>query len=612
MKLLDFSLPPFARHTWASEAAKGVWQPRVRELQRRGADIACRLVLSGARPCAPRVIPAWQLFELYGKLPALGLTVETLEPRGALHSSYFNAPPDAPNRPAHYCVVVGQAARVAHFKSAWEAEDEAELDRLTGYPACCRVFFKRTFIEQGLADGVWSMASNSDEAEAGALTLEVGGPPHTNVLWASLGLRAVNHWPCRFDCEATAELAEEFFEAGRDGGFAAEVGWLSEILSWPTEWSALHGIAEIKTPVLKMLTNTDATAEKYVVRRVGSSYPAEGARGLAFPYASPARLQVTASEGFRRGLENPIALVNITPKSSPDAHAPAQRESCAPPARGPIDWGRMAEPQEDRYDTRVTLELATTCGSPLRREPYVRRAVADAPTIFDGAVAVRYISETCPGLPRHAHGPVDHPNIARAAEYVRRWPAAFAQFRALMDSFHPMTDAGVPPALDGSVLGSSSHSEESMFGTMWATFYDPLGLAQAFVHEMAHQKLRALGVSLEAADRLITNRPGELYASPIRKDRPRPMTAVFHAQYSFIYVTALDLRMIETETDPRTLSSLLTLLGRNVPRIEEGLRVIREHVQVDEDGRVFVDAFIDWAARVIREGNAVLRHAGKA
>jgi len=612
MKLLDFSLPPFARHTWANEDAKAVWWPRVRELQRRGASIAVGLVRSGARPCAARVIPAWQLFELYGKLPPLGLVVETLEPRSPLHSSYFNAPPDAPNGPLHYEVVIGDAEHVAHFKSAWENEDEAELDRLTGYPPCCRAFFKQTFLENSLSDGVWPMALNSAARESGPLSLEVAGPPHTNVLWSSLGLRAVNHWPCRFGCEATVRLAEEFFEAGRAGGFAEEVGWLKEILSWPAEWSALHGIAEIKTPLLKMLTNTDATAEKYVVRLKGSSYPSEGARGLAFPFAAPARLHVTESEGFRRGLQNPIAPVQITPRSIVEGRPrprPEPMSATTTAAPDDIDWRRMAEPQEDQYDTRVTLELATRGVSPLRREPYVRRPVEGSPTIFDGAVAVRHIGGHCPDLSRYRNGPVEHPNIRAAAEYVRRWPAVFEQFKALMDTFHPMTDTLVPDDLPEPVLGSSSHSEESMFGTMWATFHDPLGLAQAFVHEMAHQKLRALGVSVERADRLITNRPEELYSSPIRKDRPRPMTAVFHAEYSFIYVTALDLKMIGAERDPRARASLHTLLGRNVPRMEEGLEVITKHVRTDEPGRVFVDAFTDWAARVIREGNAVLKEA---
>jgi SAM-dependent methyltransferase len=82
--------------------------------------------------------------------------------------------------------------------------------------------------------------------------------------------------------------------------------WLLEILSWPVEWSALHGIAEIKTPVLKVCTRTDATPSKYVIRRQGEAYPAEGAQGLTFAYRMARRPLLTQSMAFHRGLANPV------------------------------------------------------------------------------------------------------------------------------------------------------------------------------------------------------------------------------------------------------------------------------------------------------------------
>ena len=50
------------------------------------------------------------------------------------------------------------------------------------------------------------------------------------------------------------------------------------------------------------------------------------------------------------------------------------------------------------------------------------------------------------------------------------------------------------------VKGSASHAFESHVGTMCATVADPVGLAQALVHELAHTKLRCLGIWLESAD----------------------------------------------------------------------------------------------------------------
>jgi SAM-dependent methyltransferase len=100
---------------------------------------------------------------------------------------------------------------------------------------------------------------------------------------------------------------------GRDLGFAVEMEWLEEILNWPASWSALHGIAQVKTPVLKVSTRTDATAHEFVVRRAGRRMPAEAAAGLVFPFRSPEGPGLTQTVAFVRGLEAPIAPYTAPP-----------------------------------------------------------------------------------------------------------------------------------------------------------------------------------------------------------------------------------------------------------------------------------------------------------
>ena len=130
------------------------------------------------------------------------------------------------------------------------------------------------------------------------------------------------------------------------------------------------------------------------------------------------------------------------------------------------------------------------------------------------------------------------------------------------------------------------------------------------IHEMAHQKLRALGVSFETAERLITNDPSERFESPIRKDQTRPMTAVFHAQYSFIHVTALDLHMLAAAEGERERQCILMLLARNVPRMQAGYEEVARHIKTDAAGRLFVDAFMDWSRDVLQRGQAELDDNG--
>jgi len=50
------------------------------------------------------------------------------------------------------------------------------------------------------------------------------------------------------------------------------------------EWSSLHGIAEVRTPVFKIAFDTDATARPYRVQLRGTKYPEDAERGLRFPY----------------------------------------------------------------------------------------------------------------------------------------------------------------------------------------------------------------------------------------------------------------------------------------------------------------------------------------
>jgi hypothetical protein len=99
-----------------------------------------------------------------------------------------------------------------------------------------------------------------------------------------MGIKLALHYPCSFDCQATLHLADNFIQLGNAHHLESAMEDLLQILSWPIQWTALHGIAEIKTPVFKASTNTDATANKYTVRLVSENYPPQALKGAVFPY----------------------------------------------------------------------------------------------------------------------------------------------------------------------------------------------------------------------------------------------------------------------------------------------------------------------------------------
>lgn len=131
-------------------------------------------------------------------------------------------------------------------------------------------------------DTTWPMAINTKQSK-GEHHIEITSPPETNILWRWMGLRMVPHLPCSFECKKTKEFGKKLFDLGVKLGFEEEMNWLKDILSWSVEWTALHGIAEIKTPLLKISTKTDATAQKYTVRLNGIANPKESSKGIMFP-----------------------------------------------------------------------------------------------------------------------------------------------------------------------------------------------------------------------------------------------------------------------------------------------------------------------------------------
>jgi 2-polyprenyl-3-methyl-5-hydroxy-6-metoxy-1,4-benzoquinol methylase len=319
MERLAFTLPDFTRVLWASDTARDVWAPRLGRITKAWLDIEWRTVAAGVRPCGVTVASPEGFLELAATWAESGLGGLPVEIQGTSGSSYAStAVPVEAGKPFVFRFVVGRPPDVLAFKRAWDAADQATVGGLLGYPSCCRRFFRRVWVEQGLVDTTWPMAVATASPVNGTREVGVTGPPEANILWRWMGARAVPHLPCRFDCEHTVVLAQQFLTVGRAAGFDAEMDWLLEILRWPVEWSALHGIAEIRTPVLKVSTRTDATAHKYVVRREGDAYPREGARGLGFPYRSPARPLFTSTRGFRRGLEHPIPLVHPNSPAAAD------------------------------------------------------------------------------------------------------------------------------------------------------------------------------------------------------------------------------------------------------------------------------------------------------
>ena len=299
---LDFRLPENVRIAWVSDEARRAWEPRMQRILTGWRELELLSVRAGLRRCAAVPAGPEELVRLAGRATELGLVALPVELQ-AQASSYRNAS-SRPRigEPWLYRVVLGLQADVEKMKAAWDAADDVAIGDMLGYPECCRRAFFQAWVEDGLIDNTFPMARAAAGAEGArdeALLL-ISGPPHTNLMWRWTGLRPVFHLPCSDVCARTRDLSRDLLACWRDAGYRDEADWLVEILSWPIEWTALHGIAEIKTPILKIVATTDATATRLVVRRSGSRLPPEAPQGLGFAYRDSPTL-VTLSRRYRAG-----------------------------------------------------------------------------------------------------------------------------------------------------------------------------------------------------------------------------------------------------------------------------------------------------------------------
>jgi hypothetical protein len=284
IRRLDFVLPDFLRVSWASPHARQVWADRLWRTAKAWREIEWLSVTDQVRDCALITVSPQSMDAVLPQWESAGLAVLPLE--GANGSRK---------------VVLGRRESAEKLRRACVADDHQTIGLLLGYPECCRKAFVEHYLAEGVLDPAWAIPFAS----------ELACNPVMNVLWRSAGLRAIPHIPCSTGCAPSSALGLEFLRVGAKAGFQQEIAWLEEILSWPAEWSALHGIAELKAPILKLCTRTDSTAEKLVIRWAGTRYPEEGATGVLFPYHMPEKKFLTDSPGFQRGLDTTSHLVQI-------------------------------------------------------------------------------------------------------------------------------------------------------------------------------------------------------------------------------------------------------------------------------------------------------------
>lgn len=288
---LDFVLPEWTRIIWNSAHTKSVWETRISRVSNAFLSIEKHAVLNNIKPAWLSVLSESEVANFQEQLSGTEFEIVCLNKTSVNTSYSSSSKPYVPGQPYNYRTVLTHKSQVDQWHRAWQQNDNLKIGQLLGFPDCCIAFFQKYWVEQQFVDTTWPMSLSGTQ-----------GPKECNILLRWLGVRAVSHLPCSFDCKHSYNIARSNIDWGYANGLETEMQWLEEMLDWPVQWSALHGIAEIRTPILKISTRTDATGDLIEVNRQGYSYPPEGASGVKFPYVNKAKTVITKTNAFKRGI----------------------------------------------------------------------------------------------------------------------------------------------------------------------------------------------------------------------------------------------------------------------------------------------------------------------
>ncbi len=201
----------------------------------------------------------------------------------------------------------GATRAVEAGEAAWYRGDVKGLGEILGVPDCC---LRALLADDPVQRPEWT-ALHSPELTSW----------QTNYTLYRLGLSPAPWLPCQADCPHTLRWIEN----------QETLASLAEILSWPLEWSALHGIAQVLSPVFRLVHDTLATGRKAsFTRGTAEAAPTEGATGLIFPYRPPPHRPLESRRTFLHGIVNiaqAAPAVEVGRVRSMSAEAPPRRLS---------------------------------------------------------------------------------------------------------------------------------------------------------------------------------------------------------------------------------------------------------------------------------------------
>ena len=244
-KIYNFHVPETFRVQWASKEIEESYGPRISDLSRAFQNAELQTVFGGFREGCILNVDKHDIIKdhaFYEEVHDRGCRIIPLNyvPKS---TSYTNEV-----QPLIHNTEYNVRVLVLHNRFNLASGPIRDFGRVLGYPKCCVEFFDEYWGRRGYRD-LNPIQLTRTYGISGEYFHHMSS---CNVLLKGMGIRAVPHLPCSFDCSATNLFSALFT---RFIGPAA-VSLLTELLSMEVEYSSYHGYAEVRTKLFKNIFNS--------------------------------------------------------------------------------------------------------------------------------------------------------------------------------------------------------------------------------------------------------------------------------------------------------------------------------------------------------------------
>ncbi|WP_084134524.1 radical SAM protein [Paenibacillus harenae] len=254
----------FLRYAFVGDEQRMKWEPRLAAIRTALAKNSVQTVANGL-----------SLISIVRVTPSDLFVIHEYAARKGLHLKAIPGGEGKYNR-----LVVGSEANLRLFYDAFKDNNLELMYVLLGIPSCCQKAMVRKVV--GGFDPLWDLKVTYTEFKQ--RENEFNCNKVLNVLMRPLGLDLLGYVPCSHLCKESEVFGESKLNVGKISGIEQEMTWIEEMLDWPAEWTTLHGIAELKTGIMKVSSTSLPTHDKIIIRYYGGRMASDAAKGKSFSF----------------------------------------------------------------------------------------------------------------------------------------------------------------------------------------------------------------------------------------------------------------------------------------------------------------------------------------